>query len=67
MWCDDEMYPRKLFVSMTNGKSNWRCACFKELGWSDVRKVRSACTDLGTRGISDLTMACLTSLSSQFK
>lgn len=39
VWCDDGLYPRKLFVSFTSGKSKWRCACFKELGWSDVRKV----------------------------
>lgn len=39
MWCDDGMYPRKLFIEMKQGRSVWRCACFKELGWSDVRKV----------------------------
>jgi hypothetical protein len=33
------MYPRKLFVEMKAGRAVWRCACFKELGWSDVRKV----------------------------
>eukprot|EP00879_Flechtneria_rotunda_P011670 GHRR01012190.1.p4 GENE.GHRR01012190.1~~GHRR01012190.1.p4 ORF type:complete len:102 (-),score=14.38 GHRR01012190.1:1158-1463(-) len=39
VWCDHDMHPRKLFVSMKGGKASWRCACFKELGWSDVRKV----------------------------
>jgi hypothetical protein len=24
---------------MVNGQPNWRCACFKELGWSDLRQV----------------------------
>lgn len=33
------MYPRKLYVNMVNGQPNWRCACFKELGWSDIRQV----------------------------
>lgn len=40
MWCDDGLYPRKLYVNMVNGQPNWRCACFKELGWSDLRQVR---------------------------
>lgn len=39
MWCDDGLYPRKLYVNMVNGRPNWRCACFKEVGWSDVRQV----------------------------
>lgn len=39
MWCDDGLYPRKLYVNMVNGQPNWRCACFKELGWSDIRQV----------------------------
>jgi hypothetical protein len=39
VWCDSDMYPRKLFVEMKGGRAVWRCACFKELGWSDVRKV----------------------------
>ncbi|WIA40808.1 hypothetical protein OEZ86_004486 [Tetradesmus obliquus] len=43
VWCDDGMYPRKLFMEMKGGRAVWRCACFKELGWSDVRKVYVDC------------------------
>jgi hypothetical protein len=39
VWCDGGLYPRKLYVNMVNGQPNWRCACFKELGWSDIRQV----------------------------
>jgi hypothetical protein len=41
VWCDEGMYPRKLFVEMKGGRAVWRCACFKEMGWSDVRKVNT--------------------------
>jgi hypothetical protein len=40
VWCDGGRYPRKLYVNMVNGQPNWRCACFEELGWSDIRQVR---------------------------
>ncbi|KAF6262822.1 hypothetical protein COO60DRAFT_1699115 [Scenedesmus sp. NREL 46B-D3] len=43
VWCDEGMYPRKLFMEMKGGRAVWRCACFKELGWSDVRKVYVDC------------------------
>jgi hypothetical protein len=33
------MYPRKLFLDMDGGQPTWRCACFKELGWSDLRQI----------------------------
>jgi hypothetical protein len=43
VWCDEGMYPRKLFMEMKGGRAVWRCACFKEMGWSDVRKVSACC------------------------
>jgi hypothetical protein len=46
VWCDEGMYPRKLFMEMKGGRAVWRCACFKEMGWSDVRKVGDLCTSL---------------------
>jgi hypothetical protein len=30
-------------VDMQRGRATWRCACFEELGWSDVRKVYVGC------------------------
>ncbi len=40
MWCDDGMHPRKI-TSQAAGKATSWCACFKEIGWSDVRQVRA--------------------------
>jgi hypothetical protein len=42
VWCDDTSYPR-LLTEMINGKAEQRCACFKTLGWSDLRKVYDGC------------------------
>eukprot|EP00775_Hariotina_reticulata_P009146 gene9146-9314_t len=53
VWCDDGLYPRKLFVNMVNGRASWRCACFKELGWSDVRKVYAECAPDATSCSTD--------------
>lgn len=43
VWCEGGRYPRKLYVNMVNGRPNWRCACFEELGWSDLRQVYTGC------------------------
>jgi hypothetical protein len=50
VWCDDELFPRKLYVSMSNGQPNWRCACFKELGWNDLRQVLEGVVGVERRG-----------------
>eukprot|EP00198_Chlamydomonas_reinhardtii_P006359 XP_001695695.1 predicted protein [Chlamydomonas reinhardtii] len=43
VWCDGGAYPRKLFGQLPGGKPTTRCACFKELGWSDLRQVYPGC------------------------
>lgn len=43
VWCDDEMYPRKVFQQLPGGQPNTRCACFKEIGWSDYRQLYPDC------------------------
>jgi hypothetical protein len=68
VWCDNGLYPRKLYVNMVNGQPNWRCACFKELGWSDIRQV---CIGLGLQQktgccgrLTDCLLACCKSIMS---
>jgi hypothetical protein len=45
VWCEGGMYPRKLVSDGgqggKGGKPNVRCACFAEIGWSDLRQVSS--------------------------
>lgn len=43
MWCEDGAYPRKVFLQLPGGKPTTKCACFKELGWSDLRQVYEGC------------------------
>lgn len=50
VWCEGGRYPRKLYVKMVNGRPTWRCGCFVELGWSDIRQVSllpSCCNSVG--------------------
>jgi hypothetical protein len=42
VWCDGELYPR-LLTEMIHGKAEHRCACFKERGWSDLRRLYPDC------------------------
>ena len=39
VWCDSGQHPRKIFSQLPGGKPTTFCACFKEVGWSDVRQV----------------------------
>lgn len=52
VWCPDGMYPRKIQEDDSDLRDpnevggppiKWRCACFKELGWSDLRQVYDDC------------------------
>ncbi|KXZ41727.1 hypothetical protein GPECTOR_302g822 [Gonium pectorale] len=43
VWCDDGAYPRKVLTQLPGGNPTTRCACFKEIGWSDVRQVYPGC------------------------
>ncbi|KAG2495230.1 hypothetical protein HYH03_006504 [Edaphochlamys debaryana] len=43
VWCDDGQYPRKITTSLPDGKPTARCACFKDVGWSDVRQIYKGC------------------------
>ena len=51
MWCDGGAYPRKLFGQLPGGKPTTRCACFKELGWSDLRQVGAVGRGGAGRGV----------------
>ncbi|EFJ48787.1 hypothetical protein VOLCADRAFT_90628 [Volvox carteri f. nagariensis] len=44
VWCDGGAYPRKVFMQLPGGnKPTTKCACFQELGWSDLRQVYPDC------------------------
>ncbi|GLC60265.1 hypothetical protein PLESTB_001592300 [Pleodorina starrii] len=43
VWCDGGAYPRKVFLQLPGGKPTTKCACFAELGWSDIRQVYPDC------------------------
>lgn len=42
VWCDGELYPR-LLTETINGVAESRCACFQEVGWSNLRKLYRGC------------------------
>eukprot|EP00967_Tisochrysis_lutea_P126975 scaffold215445_cov44-Tisochrysis_lutea.AAC.1 len=44
VWCEDGWHPRLVVrgLDAEGGEPTQRCACFESIGWSDVRKVRTA-------------------------
>jgi hypothetical protein len=43
------MYPRKTYYKMQKGQPQFKCACFKEVGWSDLRQIYDGCDVVATR------------------
>jgi hypothetical protein len=43
VWCDGDAYPRKVFTQLPGGKPTTKCACFEDLGWSDIRQIYPDC------------------------
>lgn len=50
VWCDGELHPRKVFVQPLpgGGAPSTRCACFAEVGWSDLRQLYPDCDPAAT-------------------
>ncbi|PNH05572.1 Neuferricin [Tetrabaena socialis] len=44
VWCDGGAHPRKVFLQLPGGKPTTRCACFAEIGWSDLRQIYPDCS-----------------------
>eukprot|EP00798_Chlamydomonas_sp_ICE-L_P024445 gene24445-10045_t len=42
-WCSDDMYPRKLHILEEDNTPTTRCACFEQIGWSDLRELYPGC------------------------
>ncbi|MEW5320470.1 MAG: hypothetical protein WDW38_011540 [Sanguina aurantia] len=44
VWCSDSWHPRRIFQQLPGGKPSTRCACFADIGWSDIRQIYEGCT-----------------------
>lgn len=49
VWCKDGLHPRRVMEPSPGTKPKTRCACFKDVGWSDLRQLYQDCSPDATR------------------
>lgn len=49
VWCENGLHPRKVIEEVSGGPPNSRCACFEDVGWSDVRQLYPGCDPKASR------------------